>query len=1282
MKKIYKFYKDRLIEISGKNRSLYAKKASQTYTYDIGKILEGDEGEIESFVNFLWSAKKPTHEIISKKRKEHILENLKKSKATEAKKAPKGKNGKTVDAPQEEKVKSEAKIAQEERTLMSSQVSKLKNLKRSLEDFERETGRYEMFVGFPFIEGYIGKDTAVKAPLLLFPVVINISENESTVSLELKDGEAIQLNKVFLTAYSRPFKINLDEMNMEFDSLLDAGFRNVDDILGYLRKKGFDISSCPSKKGMMSFDSIKEPTVGSKLTVRNCAVVGRFPLANSIYNDYVALEKKNLSNEAIAALLENKTPKKLKNVDKDVYTVHSLDYAQENAIAELNQHGNMVIYGPPGTGKSQTIVNTITDALCKNKRVLVVSQKKAALDVVFNRLGNLNSKAMYIIDPEKEKLSFFEKVKTQHLEILGEESVNTQEHRLMYQDVTGTLHSEIAHLESISQTLFSPTDFGISLQEMYARSRIINKGDGEYDIYESMLDTPRLMELSHKQLSESIRSIKEKKKGELYYKRIEMQKANPFVEHVKKDLDVHTLNAATTYLNNMLSKRFVPFDMSQFSFLRQLIGFYIENNVPDIHDLKPLIKYSAKRQEERISASEMTQIFSETLEEAKAYVGEWYLLSRILDSKGFATIIDHILMGNLTGIKLLLSALNQYVDIRDMNINLRTFSDEEKIVLKFAYENSVTVNEYNKIIDNILSIRIYHEIVLAEATHQLPLSKIMDFENIKNRIISLKAEQQKVVREICEDNFKNEYKTLYNSNPENNNFFYQISKSQNFMPIRKLVELYHELLFTLYPCWLLSPESVSTLLPLKAGLFDLILFDEASQVFIEAALPTIYRGKNIAIAGDNKQLRPTAHFLRRFMGNDDDDMDMNTVAALEVESLLDLATSRFHSANLNYHYRSRHEELINFSNYAYYHSKLQVAPNMGRNMQTRPIERIKVDGRWIDRRNEAEAKRIVELIKKTLKSRKNNETIGVITFNAEQGTYINDLIDEACMEDANFRSMIYAERNRFEHGEDVSLFVKNLENVQGDERDIIIFSVGYAKNEHDKVTAHFGPLNLEGGENRLNVAVTRAKSKIYLVTSIEPEELNVESAKNLGPKLFKRYLEYARSVSTGATKEVKLLLSSLASSQTKPATECQNITTELKTALEKMGYIVDVNVGNSTSKLSLAIYDKDLDRYVLGIECDYDAYASSPSVLERDVFRAKFLESRGWNIVRIWSRDFWISKSKVLNGIDKIIKEIKSEALHGKKSKSEKKIEKKSEKINPNQPKTALKEVAATKDNK
>ena len=179
-------------------------------------------------------------------------------------------------------------------------------------------------------------------------------------------------------------------------------------------------------------------------------------------------------------------------------------------------------------------------------------------------------------------------------------------------------------------------------------------------------------------------------------------------------------------------------------------------------------------------------------------------------------------------------------------------------------------------------------------------------------------------------------------------------------------------------------------------MFDLVLFDEASQVFIESTIPSIYRGKNIVVAGDSKQLRPSATFLKRYLGGDPENQDDYSVqAALEVDSLLDLAVSRYESANLTYHYRSQYSELIDFSNAAFYSSGLQIVPNTTKCRKSHPIERYKVDGKWIDRKNTAEADKIVELLADIFKTRKHNETVGIITFNAEQQTCIADAIDRA-----------------------------------------------------------------------------------------------------------------------------------------------------------------------------------------------------------------------------------------------------------------------------------------------
>ncbi|MDD3947181.1 MAG: AAA domain-containing protein, partial [Clostridia bacterium] len=466
-------------------------------------------------------------------------------------------------------------------------------------------------------------------------------------------------------------------------------------------------------------------------------------------------------------------------------------------------------------------------------------------------------------------------------------------------------------------------------------------------------------------------------------------------------------------------------------------------------------------------------------------------------------------------------------------------------------------------------------------------------------------------------------------------YLYEIQKQRALKPIRLMFELFDTYLLKLFPCLLLSPEVVSTILPLKRDLFDLVVFDEASQVFIESAIPSIYRANKVVVAGDNKQLRPTAGFVKRYFGDDSltNGLDLSTQAALEVESLLDLAAARYYPVYLSYHYRSNYVELIDFSNAAFYENKLQIAPNIAKNFERAPIERIKVKGLWQNRHNREEAHSVVKLLRTLFRERKAGESMGIVTFNVEQKEYIEDLLDEEASRNKTFARQLDNERNRIVNGENISLFVKNLENVQGEERDIIIFSIGYAKNDYDKVVAQFGSLSMEGGENRLNVAITRAKKKVYIITSIEPEELDrTETTKNNGPKLLRKYLQYARAVSENNHEEIRRILASL-TPQKNNIDPVGAYEQQIKEALERLGYEVDINLGNTDYKLSLGVYDKELERYVLGIECDYQAFHSSDSVLERDVYRFKFFEIRGWKIVRVWSRDWWMSPAKVLRDL-------------------------------------------------
>lgn len=1253
MKSIYTYYKERLIEISGKNRSLFAKKISKKYAFDIGKLLDGDYDTINEFVDFLWNDRRYSFPIVSSNDKDRIAKNL----GIEHEFAVRKQNMEKLEGKEksEEAFRIQRNFREETKKAILSEVNDLKTLKRDIEEFAKETGRYEMYVGYPFITGFIGKDLQIKAPLLLFPCTINVID-EQNVEIELRRDENVQLNKVFILAYAKHHKINTEDLEMEFRSPLAVSFKNIGEVINYLRKFGIKLDYQP-RKGMFVYEKAKEPAVSDGLEIKQLCTIGRYPLANSIYNDYTMLEKRRLTNEAINELLNTGVPKKNKKVDTNLYTINNLDYAQTSCVANVNIDGNMVIYGPPGTGKSQTIVNIISDALCKHKRVLVVSQKKAALDVVFNRLGTLNNKVMFLVDPEKSKNEFYDRARTTHLETLTYKSMNFAEN---YENIKDKINCEERELKIISDTLFEPTPFGISLQQMYANSHIIGKNTYEYTIYKNLSKNAKLMALNYFDLSESLRVIKEKNKGEHYYNYLESKKTNPLIDNIKSDLNIHTINQTLAHLKELTSSRIVPFDTAKYPNSKQLIAYYLDKKI-DSEDLKPLVKFVAKidypKEYKNLQTSyvllpmlpftknkiskieqDIEDNFRKTLDAIEEYTKDYEFLNDVLTEEGYIMMIDNILNGNTLYLRLLMNALNSYVDIRDLNNTLKSLTDNEKIVLNFAYSTTDSYARFKDTLDYLLPVRIYIEVVDLEEKYKLNLAKILDYDNTKNRILSLNADLRDVCKNICDGTFKQEYIEKHKDAQASKNFLYQISKTQNQWPIRKFMEVYGEYMFDLFPCWLLSPESVSTIMPLTKNLFDIVLFDEASQVFVENTLPVIYRGKNIVVAGDSKQLRPTATFMKRYLGADlDENLDYATQAALEVESLLDLAMTRYKCTHLTYHYRSRNEELINFSNHAFYENRLQIAPNTTKNKGKKPIERVMVDGKWIGRHNDAEAKKVVEIVKKIFKTRKNNQSIGIITFNTEQESAIEDALDEECAKDPKFRDQFLLETNRKENGEDTSLFIKNLENVQGDERDIIIFSIGYAKNEYGRVVAQFGPLSVEGGENRLNVAITRAKEKVYVVTSIEPEELNVENSKNAGPKIFKNYLRYARAVSNGNRLEAQLILNSY-DSQEMPKMEIikSSFEGEIKSSLEQAGYTVETNIGNTDYKISLAIYDKELDKYLVGIECDYSAYYSSDSLLERDVYHPAFLKSRGWDLLRVYSRDWWLHKGKVIAQITKI----------------------------------------------
>lgn len=491
-----------------------------------------------------------------------------------------------------------------------------------------------------------------------------------------------------------------------------------------------------------------------------------------------------------------------------------------------------------------------------------------------------------------------------------------------------------------------------------------------------------------------------------------------------------------------------------------------------------------------------------------------------------------------------------------------------------------------------------------------------------------------------------------------NNLNNDLEKKRRVLPVRKLVEKYSQILFNVAPCWLASPEAVASVFPLIRNLFDFIIFDEASQSAVERSLTSVYRGHHIVVMGDEKQLRPFDLFSMNDEEEEEADDDLIDETLLS-ESLLVLAKRTYGYRYLVWHYRSKYQELINFSNHAFYDGHLQVAPNIVRTPEPAPIHWVKCEnGVWANRQNLREAYAVVNVIENLLIQDEDQEfrSIGVITFNDSQRTAILDEIDRRRKSDPTFDELYTAAENPQSKNLDDIPFIKNIENVQGDERDIIIFSVGYAKDVEGKVRLRFGTLNQEGGENRLNVAISRARQEIIVVSSLEPDELHTDTAKNNGPRRFKDYLHYAKYISEGRNENVKNVLESLNPGFAKNVNlsgKSGDNTLVLERPFEEivydrlltLGYQIVTQVGYSGYKIDLAIvHPDDPSKYILGIECDGTMFQSAKSTRERDVMRQEFLQSRGWNIERIWSTNWWRNPQ---NEIERIRQKIESLRVEG-----------------------------------
>jgi primosomal replication protein N'' len=478
--------------------------------------------------------------------------------------------------------------------------------------------------------------------------------------------------------------------------------------------------------------------------------------------------------------------------------------------------------------------------------------------------------------------------------------------------------------------------------------------------------------------------------------------------------------------------------------------------------------------------------------------------------------------------------------------------------------------------------------------------------------------------------------------------------------LREVVELGEERgLFELCPVWLTNPETVSQIFPLRQGLFDLVIFDEASQLPVENALPAMYRGNRIVISGDEKQLPPTRFFSSGFADDGDEEISLDEEAEdpdviAEVQNavetrrqvkdcgdLLQLASAAgLTHVSLDIHYRSRFRPLIAHSNAAFYQNKLSIpvlhpADEIRR---IRPLQVETINGVYANQSNRDEAMAVVDFLNELWCGPQADEaeelpTLGVVTFNKNQADLIEDLLDRCSLSNPRFQQVLERERQRRFNDEDCGFFVKNLENVQGDERDWILFSTTFGRDESERFRRYFGALGQKGGERRLNVATSRARDKVVIFSSMPVEEISDAHRLRKTPHqprdFLQSYLLYAKAISEGHIDEAELLLNRLQRSNTSQSAEISSRSKRffvqcVAEYLINKGLRLDFPSSGDAFSFDLAIRNPETGLFALGIECDPPRHPDLTHARDREIWRPQVLKSSLPHIHRVWSR-LWLA---------------------------------------------------------
>jgi very-short-patch-repair endonuclease/superoxide dismutase len=1103
-------------------------------------------------------------------------------------------------------------LFKEDRDQMVKIAKEFENLINQTETIESEKGINTFGFGFPILVRRDRLDNKLTvAPVLIWSLRIRRAKAFNTWEIHRNEDDPIYLNEVLVNHLMNDAQIQAEQIPKEMldDGLIDAGelLAICTNLINAIHPGEPAEPEREMRAGLNQISPIKDKAQYERMSANLRRSFIEFGGLFSIFE----VQKQNIIDDY--DLLIDKNAVSLPLSDSQGYSFQPIssvetDPSQQSILHALESTSSILIQGPPGTGKSQTLTAVLINALENHHKTIVVCEKRTALEVLHQALldKGLGSHTVLIRDVIKDRKIAVDSVRERidqngyrrYVHSYSKSKLNgiirrasglikaiNAKHQKVGQQmvdgkpwtgVVGSLLAELRESEEDASLNLPNSHFDYTPDELGRLLEIAQEGQFLYAAYCPM---EHLSFLNPGQLT-----------GENPYQ-LKRQIEEDFADYEGK-------------LDELAARQA---DYAQQGFFRRVIAYFDHRKALQqrLHELM-----------------------------AKAASDAWFDWPPALQK--LPKVADF-----------LRDKISQQQAVFQDPVYV--FADEFKW---FSFYNRLSAKD-QLLLDALkpkadwrraLLIHYLDAALVKMANADLPTN---DHEHIELRDIlaGIEKEQLKYIQNYWYATQIEAAKAFAQKNPDlsvENLYNKRSSAKFKRFSLRRIVQFDPDLFTTFFPIILTSPDVCCNLFKGMNQYFDLVMFDEASQLKLDDNLPALLKGKQIIIAGDEHQMPPSNYFSKVFDGavEDEDELeDEDEIIVykdnmlLSCESLLDFALElNFEKQHLDFHYRSKHPYLIDFSNHAFYEQRLKPLPN---NFDYTPIKYIPVGGIFSEHTNEAEAEMVLEIIEKNIHRLPNGEypSVGVATFNIAQ----RNLIKSKILERQRFERF-QAFNDKIQELENNGMFVKNLENIQGDERDVIILSTTYGPSKEGKFAQRFGPINHSKGYKLLNVIITRAKYKVYVCCSI-PEEmflgykepLEAERANNRRA-VFYAYLTYCKAVSELDDRARLAVLSEL-SKYASSASSIDAFRRDAEAVFEHEVYRALANELGA-EKLSLMhqfagfeidiLYDSG-NRHAprIAIECDGAKYHSSREAYLHDKHRQKILEGYGFVFHRIWSTNWW-----------------------------------------------------------